>query len=218
MPKIQIVDPLTLLGRETLQLLAGDPLLAGDLAFLHTADDDEHQIAEIAGEPALVPPIGNADDLAAADAVLVASDTPTSRLLHVSRFAESHPDTPIVVLGRLPGDWDQLPPAAGAHPDRAAMHLRVAHPALVALWTLVGALDHLEPVQGVIAALDPVSAGGTADVERLGDDDLPVGLQVMAPVQADERVYRVGQELETLLLRRWGGPLLDQAPQLEATR
>ncbi len=52
----------------------------------------------------------------------------------------------------------------------------------------------------------------------LGDDDLPVGLQVMAPVQADERVYRVGQELETLLLRRWGGPLLDQAPQLEATR
>ena len=167
MPKIQIVDPLTLLGRETLQLLAGDPLLAGDLAFLHTADDDEHQIAEIAGEPALVPPIGNADDLAAADAVLVASDTPTSRLLHVSRFAESHPDTPIVVLGRLPGDWDQLPPAAGAHPDRAAMHLRVAHPALVALWTLVGALDHLEPVQAVIAALDPVSAGGTADVERL---------------------------------------------------
>jgi aspartyl-tRNA(Asn)/glutamyl-tRNA(Gln) amidotransferase subunit A len=52
----------------------------------------------------------------------------------------------------------------------------------------------------------------------LGDDDLPVGLQVMAPVQADERVYRVGQDLEARLLSRWGGPLLDQAPELEVTQ
>jgi aspartyl-tRNA(Asn)/glutamyl-tRNA(Gln) amidotransferase subunit A len=48
----------------------------------------------------------------------------------------------------------------------------------------------------------------------LGDDDLPVGLQVMAPVQADDRVYRVGAALESALLTRWGGPLLDRAPVL----
>ncbi len=167
MPKIQIIDPLTLLGREVLALLARDPFLAGDLSYHHTADDDEQQIAELAGEPALVPPIDDASDLAGADAVLVASDTPTARLLHVSRFSESHPDIPIVVLGRLPGDWDQLPPAAGADPDHRETHVRVAHPALVALWTVVGALERLAPTQAAVAALEPVSAGGTADVERL---------------------------------------------------
>ena len=167
MPKIQIIDPLTLLGREALQLLGGDPHLASDLAYHHTTADDEQQIAELAGEPALVPPIDSADDLADADAVLVATDTPTLRLEHVSRFCEDHPDTPIVVMGRLPGDWEGLQPAAGVDPDRATRHLRVAHPALVALWTVVGALDHLDPVQAVVAALDPVSSGGADDVERL---------------------------------------------------
>jgi aspartyl-tRNA(Asn)/glutamyl-tRNA(Gln) amidotransferase subunit A len=48
----------------------------------------------------------------------------------------------------------------------------------------------------------------------LGDDDLPVGLQVMAPVQHDERVYRVGAALEAALHDRWGGPLIDRAPEL----
>jgi aspartyl-tRNA(Asn)/glutamyl-tRNA(Gln) amidotransferase subunit A len=48
----------------------------------------------------------------------------------------------------------------------------------------------------------------------LGDHDLPVGVQLMAPVQADERVYRVGAELESALIQRWGGPLLDRRPAL----
>jgi len=52
----------------------------------------------------------------------------------------------------------------------------------------------------------------------LGDDDLPVGLQVMAPVQHDERVYRVGAAVEAALVQQWGGPLLDRAPELEAAR
>jgi aspartyl-tRNA(Asn)/glutamyl-tRNA(Gln) amidotransferase subunit A len=48
----------------------------------------------------------------------------------------------------------------------------------------------------------------------LGDHRLPVGVQVMAPVQADERVYRVGAVLERALEERWGGPLLEQRPAL----
>jgi len=52
----------------------------------------------------------------------------------------------------------------------------------------------------------------------LGDQDLPVGLQIMAPVQADDRVYRVGAALEAELVHRWGGPLLERAPQLEVAR
>jgi aspartyl-tRNA(Asn)/glutamyl-tRNA(Gln) amidotransferase subunit A len=43
---------------------------------------------------------------------------------------------------------------------------------------------------------------------------LPVGLQIMAPVLADDRVYRVGAAVEKALEDRWGGPLLKEAPQL----
>jgi Asp-tRNA(Asn)/Glu-tRNA(Gln) amidotransferase A subunit family amidase len=46
------------------------------------------------------------------------------------------------------------------------------------------------------------------------DDGLPVGLQIMAPALADDRVYRVGAALEALLQEQWGGPLLDKAPAL----
>jgi aspartyl-tRNA(Asn)/glutamyl-tRNA(Gln) amidotransferase subunit A len=46
------------------------------------------------------------------------------------------------------------------------------------------------------------------------EDGLPVGLQVMAPALADERVYRVGAALEAALLERWGAPMLHSAPEL----
>lgn len=46
------------------------------------------------------------------------------------------------------------------------------------------------------------------------EDGLPVGIQFMAPARADDRLYHVGAALEQLLVDRWGGPLLAQAPAL----
>ncbi|GAC1379566.1 MAG: Asp-tRNA(Asn)/Glu-tRNA(Gln) amidotransferase subunit GatA [Marmoricola sp.] len=46
------------------------------------------------------------------------------------------------------------------------------------------------------------------------EDGLPVGFQILAPALADDRVYRVGAALESLLEDAWGGPLLAQAPAL----
>src|SRR3984893_995254 len=43
------------------------------------------------------------------------------------------------------------------------------------------------------------------------EDGLPVGLQIMAPVLADDRVYRVGAAVEAVLADRRGHPLLDEA-------
>jgi len=43
------------------------------------------------------------------------------------------------------------------------------------------------------------------------EDSLPVGLQIMAPVLADDRVYRVGAAVEAALEQRCGGPLLAHA-------
>jgi len=44
------------------------------------------------------------------------------------------------------------------------------------------------------------------------EDGLPVGIQFLAPVREDARLYRVGAALESLLVQSWGGPLLDRAP------
>jgi aspartyl-tRNA(Asn)/glutamyl-tRNA(Gln) amidotransferase subunit A len=46
------------------------------------------------------------------------------------------------------------------------------------------------------------------------EDGLPVGLQVIAPPLADDRLYHVGGALEAALTDRWGHLLIDQAPQL----
>ncbi|MEI7442517.1 MAG: Asp-tRNA(Asn)/Glu-tRNA(Gln) amidotransferase subunit GatA [Actinomycetes bacterium] len=46
------------------------------------------------------------------------------------------------------------------------------------------------------------------------EDGLPVGLQIMAPAMADDRLYNVGAALERALLSQWGAPLLSNAPEL----
>ncbi len=55
------------------------------------------------------------------------------------------------------------------------------------------------------------------------EDGLPTGFQILAPAMADDRLYAVGAALEHALAARWGGHLLDRAPELptsaqEATR
>jgi aspartyl-tRNA(Asn)/glutamyl-tRNA(Gln) amidotransferase subunit A len=41
----------------------------------------------------------------------------------------------------------------------------------------------------------------------LAEDGLPVGVQLLAPLQADDRLYNAAAALERLLLEQWGGPL-----------
>jgi aspartyl-tRNA(Asn)/glutamyl-tRNA(Gln) amidotransferase subunit A len=50
------------------------------------------------------------------------------------------------------------------------------------------------------------------------EDGLPAGIQLLAPAGADDRLYRVGGALESLLAERWGGPLLDRVPELMTAR
>ncbi len=47
----------------------------------------------------------------------------------------------------------------------------------------------------------------------LAEDGLPVGVQFLAPLMADDRLYLAGAALERVLLEQWGGPL--RPPALE---
>ncbi len=49
------------------------------------------------------------------------------------------------------------------------------------------------------------------------EDGLPTGFQILAPALEDDRLYRVGAALESMLHEKWGGPLLDRAPELEVS-
>jgi aspartyl-tRNA(Asn)/glutamyl-tRNA(Gln) amidotransferase subunit A len=71
-------------------------------------------------------------------------------------------------------------------------------------------LNDLATIPANLAGVPGISVpSGLAD-----EDGLPAGFQILAPALADDRVYRVGAALETLLLDQWGGPLLDKAPAL----
>lgn len=46
------------------------------------------------------------------------------------------------------------------------------------------------------------------------EDNLPVGLQIIAPALKDDRLYKVGAAVEAAFVERWGHPLLEEAPSL----
>ncbi|MEU1666599.1 Asp-tRNA(Asn)/Glu-tRNA(Gln) amidotransferase subunit GatA [Streptomyces sparsogenes] len=46
------------------------------------------------------------------------------------------------------------------------------------------------------------------------EDGLPVGLQIVAPAMADDRLYKVGAAVEAAFIDKWGHPLLEEAPSL----
>ena len=72
-------------------------------------------------------------------------------------------------------------------------------------------LNDLATIPANLSGVPGISVpSGLAD-----EDGLPAGVQVLAPAMADDRVYRVGAALETLLQAKWGGSLLDRAPLLE---
>jgi len=48
------------------------------------------------------------------------------------------------------------------------------------------------------------------------EDGLPVGFQIMSPAMKDDLMYQVGGTLEAALLRKWGSPILSNAPALGA--
>ncbi|CAM5743544.1 Asp-tRNA(Asn)/Glu-tRNA(Gln) amidotransferase subunit GatA [Streptomyces hirsutus] len=46
------------------------------------------------------------------------------------------------------------------------------------------------------------------------EDNLPVGLQIIAPVMKDDRLYKVGAAVEAAFVEKWGHPLIEEAPSL----
>jgi len=66
-----------------------------------------------------------------------------------------------------------------------------------------------------VATIPVNLAGNCAMSLPIGlSDALPVGLQIMAPAMADDRLYRVGAALEQALVDQWGHHLIQEVPAL----
>lgn len=221
---IVLSDPLTLVGRELLELLPRFVELSGEVRYVHTADDDEHQIAELAGHAGLVPPLADPAQLEGAEAVVLAADLDSARTAHVEAFLAAHSEVAVVDAGRLGRLREHLtvtsPSLARSLQDR---HLRVAHPALVAAAAVVSSLEELVPVGVSVVAIDPVSElGGDAietlaaqalerlqgsDVDRLLDDGVRAFNLLVDPddQRLDGDLARMLPSLDTAASRILGG-------------
>jgi len=163
---ILVLDPLTLMGKELLASRERLDALAGSVEFRHTAEDDEHQIAEFGGEPALVPPLTSEDNLEDFEAIVVTSDLYMPRHELLLAHLDNHPDAAFVDTTRMASLRDRSLPSLGA-PGAESRQLRVAHPALVATSAVVEVLTHLGRLAGSLAAVDPVSEKGREAIECL---------------------------------------------------
>lgn len=166
--KLLLIDPLTLLGRELETQLPSVPGLAEGLRLLHSGTDDEHQIAELGGAPALVPPLTSPEDLEGCPAIVLAAEADSPRLDILEAYLVRRPETLLVVMGTATRFSRRYPPAAGLPGEvLGTAQVRVPHPAAAAAVLLVDALRHLQPVSLSVAAVEPVSAFGVTGVEAL---------------------------------------------------
>jgi len=165
--KILILDPLTLMGKELLRCSERLDGLVGEVDYRHTHDDPEHQLAEMADRPGLVPPLEGPENLEGFDAIVVTSDRCTARHDHLLAYLDTNPDTALVDATRIDCLRDRTTPSVGSSTGPSSRQLRVAHPAIVATSAVVEVLAHFGRFGGVLAAEDPASSCGQKAVETL---------------------------------------------------
>ena len=186
--KIGLIDPLTLLGHQILELVPRFKNIAGRIALFNTAEEDDHQVADVGGQPMLVPPLESGDELDACSAFLVASDTSSPRLQTLIDHLERHPNLSLVDCGHLEELRQMTLPAVPAGtPGPEAHRIRVPHPAAVAAIRTLRPLMDLGPIALDVMAMEPVSAFGRDAIGRLAR-------QATARLQGQQAEHDIGGE------------------------
>ncbi len=166
---LTILDPTSLLGSEVVARLARVSPGVRPRLF-HTAADPEHLIAEVAGEPALVAPLADLDELEGSAIVLLtawpADGATTERLLV---WLRAHPRVALVdctqpgVAGREARCVVNAAPPV--RPSPPWYHL--ADPSLAAPARLLTALAPLAPTAFCVTVLCPAAAFGADALDEL---------------------------------------------------
>ncbi len=164
--KIGLIDPLTLQGRQVLELIPRFEKLAGRVAAFNTGEEGDHQVADIGGEAMLVPPLEAGEALEACSAFLVTSEASSSRLRILLDTLEQHPEAVLIDLSQLT-ELQAMTQPATPRQESGSNHLRVPHPAAVLAAEIVKPLADLGVMTLDVMAMEPVSTFGRDAIERL---------------------------------------------------
>jgi|GEM_PF-2449773 len=166
MPRFAILDPLTLMGQGLItELELSFP--EAELDLFHTAEDDEHQIAEIGGQAAMVPPLDEGASLSEYDVVILAADRTSPRLKMLEQALEDEGEFIFIDASSL-GHYRHLTsPALNADAMTSGARLCPANPTIVVADCVLRALAAFEPTALTIAAIEPVSIYGKEAVTTL---------------------------------------------------
>lgn len=164
---IALVDPLTLQGRQVLQLVQRFPGIARRLTAFNTVEEGDHQVTDVGGEAMLVPPLEAGEALDSCSAFLLASDRWTPRLRTLMDHLLEHPDAIFVDISHLEELRHLGTPAAEPQLARQAHRMRVVHPAMAAAVHTVWPLTDLGLRSLNVMAMDPVSAFGREAINHL---------------------------------------------------
>ena len=167
MPRIAIIDPLTLLGREISAEFRHRWPNEGDLLFFHAAEDEEHQVTQIGGHAALVPPLTDPGDLDSCEAVVLTTEIGSDRLDVFDRLLENRSNLLFLDASRLERYNHLTHPAIDADGLASGNRLRLAHPSIAVAGILTEALRAFSPERMTIAAIDPVSTYGKHAIDLL---------------------------------------------------
>lgn len=168
MPDLTLLDPATLIGRELRLMLERLPGLGWEPCFLHTAEDDEHQILDFAGAAATVPPLTCVEQLKGTSAVVTLGDWDSDRLDHLEELLDGSPETVLVDVGRLERLQERTVPLHRAPSTRPSPPwCRVAHPGVVVAAIAVEPLLPLTPTSVAAGVVESASSFGEAGVEGL---------------------------------------------------
>ena len=166
MPRFAILDPLTLVGQAlTTELKQKFP--SADVSLFHTTDDEEHQISEIDGEAALVPPLSQEGALSEYDVVILAADRISPQLKQLEQTIEDGDAIVFIDASALNHYRDITTPALNSRAMTSGARLRPAHPSIVVADCVLRALAEFEPTNLTIAAIEPVSIYGKEAISTL---------------------------------------------------
>ena len=166
LPAICLLEPLSLLGRELLQVMDERDARPERVLGFHLSRENEQQVAEILGEPALVAPLTAVEQVPEETPLVIAGPVSEGRRPVLQALLAQRPNQPVLDLagaGLVQGPVLAGPPEESIRPPQVVL----ASPGAAAVSGLVRPLRELG-VQAISAVVEvPASAWGREAVESL---------------------------------------------------
>jgi len=166
MSDIALIDPLTLLGEETLTELARR-FDSDRIRLFHDTAIDEHQVTAAGGHAMLVPRIASPEDFAGCRIVILCGDDDSDALDALDRFLEENPGILFIDASKHTRYGHLGVPVVSARNRPQSRRLRLADPSLVMTASILDVFSSYRITTLNLSVIQPASAQGKSGIEKL---------------------------------------------------